>query len=191
MILVIAVYTVVMITLFSVVLPVSADVKGMAGVPASRSASLSSWEAKEDGVLLRDDDGQASVGSKVRLRSGRVLDARTRSLSYSSAARRSTFLYLKDRVRDNEASVLPCLRCDAVCLSLCKIILKWIQLKLQTIPHFSPLQLPEPIYCPQSPKQSTCSSFLTFLSKSSPTSSSSNVQPEEVQRRRDSVRRRE
>lgn len=79
----------------------------MAVVLTSRSASLSSWEAKEDGVLLRDDDGQASVGSKVRLRSGRVLDARTRSFSYSSAARRSTFLYLKDRVRGNEASVLP------------------------------------------------------------------------------------
>lgn len=85
-----------MIIIFSVVLPVSAGVKGMAGVPASRSASLSSWEAKEDGVLLRDDDGQASVGSKVRLRSGRVLDGRTRSFSYSSAARRSTFLYLRE-----------------------------------------------------------------------------------------------
>ncbi len=48
-------------------------------------------------MLLRDDEGQASEGSKVRLRSGRVLDTRTRSLSYSSAARRSTFLYLKER----------------------------------------------------------------------------------------------
>lgn len=72
----------------------------VAGVSASRSASVSSWEAKEDGVLLRDDDGQASVCSKVRLRSGRVLDTRTRSLSYSSAARRSTFLYLKERERE-------------------------------------------------------------------------------------------
>lgn len=93
----------------------------MAGVPASRSASLSSWEAKEDGVLLREDDGQASAGSKFRLRSGRVLDARTRSLSYSSAARRSTFLYLKVRVRDREAVCLTFLRCDA---GYCKITLE-------------------------------------------------------------------
>lgn len=59
---------------------------------------MSSWEANEDGVLLRDDEGQASEGSKFRLRSGRVLDTRTRSRSNSSAARRSTFLYLKERV---------------------------------------------------------------------------------------------
>ncbi len=99
----------------------------MAGVPDSRSASASSWEAKEDGVLLRDDEGQASEGSKVRLRSGRALDTRTCSLSYSSAARRSTFLYLKERereggsVRDNVPSVLPF---SAVLLSgLCQIAL--------------------------------------------------------------------
>lgn len=72
----------------------------MAGVLASGSASASSWEAKEDGVLLRDDEGQASKGSKVKLRSGRVLDTLTCSLSYSSAARRSTFLYLKERDRE-------------------------------------------------------------------------------------------
>lgn len=53
-------------------------------------------------MLLRDDDGQASVCSKVRLRSGRVLEARTHSFSYSSAARRSTFLYLKERERERE-----------------------------------------------------------------------------------------
>lgn len=63
----------------------------------SRSASVSSWDAKDDGVLLRDDDGQASVCSKFRLRSWRVLDTRARSFSYSSAARRSTFLYLRQR----------------------------------------------------------------------------------------------
>lgn len=95
---------------------------GVVGVSASRSASASSWEAKEDGVLLRDDEGQASEGSKVRLRSGRALDTRTRSRSYSSAATRSTFLYLKgregeegegqgrkeaeNRVRDSAPSVL-------------------------------------------------------------------------------------
>lgn len=70
---------------------------GVAGVPDSRSASASSWEANEDGVLLRDDEGQASEGSKFRLKSGRVLDTRTRSRSNSSAARRSTFLYLEER----------------------------------------------------------------------------------------------
>lgn len=65
------------------------------GVSALTSVSVSSWEAKDDGVLLRDDDGQASAGSKERSRSGRVLAVRTRSFSYSSAARRSTFLYLQ------------------------------------------------------------------------------------------------
>lgn len=72
-------------------------------------------------MLLRDDEGQASEGSKVSLRSGRVLDTRTWSLSYSSAANRSTFLYLEEReseggseeernenrARDNASSVLP------------------------------------------------------------------------------------
>lgn len=81
---------------FSSVLPVSEGVKVATGVSALMSASVSSWEAKDDGVLLRDDDGQASAGSKERLRSGRVLAVRTRSFSYSSAARRSTFLYLEE-----------------------------------------------------------------------------------------------
>ncbi|TNN86069.1 hypothetical protein EYF80_003486 [Liparis tanakae] len=82
-------------------------VAGVAGASASRSASASSWEAKEDGVLLRDDDeGQASAGSKVRLRSGRVLGTRTCSRSYSSAARRSTFLYLREAKRELETTHL-------------------------------------------------------------------------------------
>lgn len=83
----------------------------MVGVSVSSSASASSWEAKEDGVLLRDEEGQASEGSKVRLRSGRVLETRTRSFSYSSAARRSTFLYLggkqKEDQRKKEANASP------------------------------------------------------------------------------------
>lgn len=81
------------------VLPVSDGVQEGAGVSHSRSASVSSWDAKDDGELLRDDDGQASVCSKFRLRSGRVLDTRTRSFSHSSAARRSTFLYLRQKGR--------------------------------------------------------------------------------------------
>lgn len=74
-------------------------------------------------MLLRDDEGQASEGSKVRLRSGRVLETRTRSFSNSSAARRSTFLYLgrkegesveeggKNRFRDKAPSVWCCAQC--------------------------------------------------------------------------------
>lgn len=59
-------------TWFSAILPVSGGVQGTAvGVSASSSASASSWEAKEDGVLLRDDDGgQASEGSKFRSTAG-------------------------------------------------------------------------------------------------------------------------
>lgn len=85
-------------TCFSAILPVSDGVQGTSvGVSASSSASASSCEAKEDGVLLRDDDGgQASEGSKFRSTAGWFLDTLARSLSYSSAARRSTFLYLKD-----------------------------------------------------------------------------------------------
>lgn len=96
-------------------LPASQGVKAAAAAEVSAlssAASPSSWEAKDDGVLLREDDGHASsAGSKERSRSGRVLDVRTRSLSYSSAACRSTFLYLvgcekkeggKKRVRDDE-----------------------------------------------------------------------------------------
>lgn len=101
----------------------------MAGASASRSASVSSWEAKEDGVLLRDDEGQASEGVKVKLRSGRVLETRTRSFSYSSAARRSTFLYLKEGKKkkvktESEAmyslSGLPLLCCSV--LLICKTV---------------------------------------------------------------------
>lgn len=79
-------------------LPASQGVKAAPEVSAlSSAASVSSCEAKDDGVLLLEDDGHASsAGSKERSRSGRVLDVRTRSLSYSSAARRSTFLYLTD-----------------------------------------------------------------------------------------------
>lgn len=81
----------------SVVLPVSVCVYSASGVSASRSASVSSCETKEDGLLLRDDEGQDSEGVKFRLRSGRVLETRTRSFPYSSAARRSKFLYLMER----------------------------------------------------------------------------------------------
>lgn len=82
-------------TWFSVDLPASDGAYGMVGVSASISASASSCEAKEEGVLLRDDEGHVSEGSVVGSRSAWVLDTRLRSFSYSSAAIRSTFLYLR------------------------------------------------------------------------------------------------
>lgn len=100
----------------------------MAGVSVSSSASASSWEAKEDGVLLRDDEGQASEGSRVRLRSGRVLETRTRSFSYSSAARRSTFLYLGGKKEEDqrrkeaktESETMHLLSCAVLSTGLCQ-----------------------------------------------------------------------